>query len=64
MISSISNGIGPVGNRLSANSTLPGINPIAGTYNANDEVSSAGGPVIRNTMSLRSCGPFIAVLSR
>ena len=30
----------PVGNRLPANSTLPGINPIAGTYNADDEISS------------------------
>ena len=30
----------PVGNRMPANSTLPGINPIAGTYNADDEISS------------------------
>jgi RHS repeat-associated protein len=33
-------GLDPVGNRLSATSTLPGINPIAGTYNADDEISS------------------------
>ena len=30
----------PVGNRLPEYSTLPGINPIAGTYNADDEISS------------------------
>ena len=33
-------GLDPVGNRMSANSTLPGINPIAGAYNADDEISS------------------------
>jgi RHS repeat-associated protein len=37
---SASYGLDPVGNRLSATSTLPGINPIAGTYNADDEISS------------------------
>ena len=37
---SISYAMDAVGNRLSANSTLPGINPIAGTYNADDEISS------------------------
>jgi RHS repeat-associated protein len=37
---SVSYGLDPVGNRLSANSTLPGINPIAGTYNADDQISS------------------------
>ena len=30
----------PVGNRTAAASTLSGINPIAGTYNANDQISS------------------------
>ena len=37
---SVSYGLDPVGNRLSAISTLPGINPIAGAYNADDEISS------------------------
>jgi RHS repeat-associated protein len=37
---SASYGLDPVGNRLTATSTLPGINPIAGTYNADDEISS------------------------
>jgi uncharacterized protein RhaS with RHS repeats len=30
----------PVGNRKSATSSLPGINPIAGAYNADDELSA------------------------
>ncbi len=37
---SVSYGLDPVGNRTSAISTLPGINPIAGTFNADDEISS------------------------
>ena len=33
-------GLDPVGNRTTVNSTLPGINPISGAYNADDELSS------------------------
>ena len=33
-------GLDPVGNRTSVNSSFNGFNPIAGTYNADDEISS------------------------
>jgi RHS repeat-associated protein len=37
---SASFGLDPVGNRTSVNSSFSGFNPIAGTYNADDEISS------------------------